>query len=85
MGHAQLGENDQWGWDSAVTDDPAELYAQWYAAAHRSRTSWAWLSADGGLDTVIVDTDPTGRRPAGGPFDGTYLSWWRTVNPSVET
>ena len=28
-------ENDQWGWASAVTDDPDDLYALWYAAAGR--------------------------------------------------
>ncbi len=51
-------ENDQWGWESAVTDDPQELYAQWYEAAKRSRATWARLSADGGLDVVVPDNDP---------------------------
>jgi hypothetical protein len=50
-------ENDRWGWDSAVTDDPQDLYALWYGAAERSRTAWAQISADDGLD-VIDDSDP---------------------------
>jgi hypothetical protein len=33
--------NDRWGWESAVIDDPQELYALWYGAAERSRTAWA--------------------------------------------
>lgn len=51
-------ENDEWGWASAVTDDPDELYSLWYAAAARSRAKWQELSADGGLDVVIEDPDP---------------------------
>lgn len=51
-------ENDEWGWESAVTDDPQELYALWYGAAARSRATWQQLSADGGLDVVIPDEDP---------------------------
>ncbi|MFG1625220.1 DUF664 domain-containing protein [Kribbella sp. NPDC049227] len=51
-------ENDEWGWESAVTDDPEELYAEWYGAAARSRAVWAQLSADGGLDVVIDTGDP---------------------------
>jgi hypothetical protein len=50
-------ENDQWGWESALTDDADELYSMWYAAAHRARASWAQLAADGGLDIVIPDMD----------------------------
>lgn len=51
-------ENDQWGWESAVTDDPGELYAAWYAAAERSRTTWAKLSDHNGLDVIVEDSDP---------------------------
>ncbi|TDO69407.1 uncharacterized protein DUF664 [Kribbella sp. VKM Ac-2571] len=51
-------ENDRWGWESAVTDDPDELYALWYAAAARSRAAWQQLSADGGLDILVEDPDP---------------------------
>lgn len=51
-------ENDRWSWESAVSDDPDELYALWYGAAARSRATWEQLSADGGLDVVIPDPDP---------------------------
>jgi hypothetical protein len=51
-------ENDRWGWESAVTDDPEELYGLWYGAAARSRAAWQGLSANGGLDVVIADPDP---------------------------
>jgi uncharacterized protein DUF664 len=51
-------ENDRWGWESAVADDPEELYALWYGAAARSRAAWRALSADGGLEVVIEDPDP---------------------------
>lgn len=51
-------ENDWWGWESAVTDDPQDLYDLWYGAAERSRTAWAQLSADDGLNVVIDDSDP---------------------------
>src|SRR4051794_34863712 len=37
-------ENDEWGWESAVTDDPDDLYGLWYAAAARSRAKWQELS-----------------------------------------
>ncbi len=47
--------NDQWGWNSAVTDDPAQLYALWYAAVDRSRTAWAeMINDDGGLDITVA-------------------------------
>lgn len=51
-------ENDQWGWDSAITDSPEELYDAWYAAAGRSRTTWAKLGEQGGLDVLVEDPDP---------------------------
>ncbi|MFD3399606.1 DUF664 domain-containing protein [Kribbella sp. NPDC058693] len=51
-------ENDRWGWESAVSDSPEELYGLWYGAAARSRAAWQELSADGGLDVVIADPDP---------------------------
>ena len=51
-------ENDRWLWASAVTDDPDDLYALWYAAAARSRSTWAQLSSSGGLDVIIEDDDP---------------------------
>jgi len=51
-------ENDQWTWDSAVTDDPGNLYDAWYTAADRSRTTWAKLSEDNGLAVLVEDPDP---------------------------
>ncbi|MEU4287003.1 DUF664 domain-containing protein [Kribbella sp. NPDC026596] len=50
--------NDEWGWESAVTDDPQELYGLWYGSVERSRTAWATMSADGGLDVKVDDADP---------------------------
>jgi hypothetical protein len=49
--------NDEWGWESAVSDDPTDLYSLWYGAAERSRANWAQMTADGGLDVVIDDGD----------------------------
>jgi Protein of unknown function (DUF664) len=51
-------ENDEWAWQSAVTDDPQALYALWYDTAERSRTAWAGLSANGGLDATIERGSP---------------------------
>jgi hypothetical protein len=51
-------ENDEWGWESAVTDDPQELYALWYGASERSRVAWAEMSADGGLDVTLERGSP---------------------------
>lgn len=51
-------ENDRWGWESAIADDPDELYRLWYGAAARARAAWRELSADGGLEVVIEDPDP---------------------------
>lgn len=50
--------NDEWGWESVLTDDPQELYGLWYASVERSRAAWAAMSADGGLDTMVADADP---------------------------
>jgi hypothetical protein len=51
-------ENDGWAWQSAITDEPGALYALWYDTAERSRTAWARLSADGGLDATIERGSP---------------------------
>jgi hypothetical protein len=51
-------ENGRWGWQSAVTDEPADLYALWYGAVERSRTAWAEMIIDGGLDVIVEDADP---------------------------
>jgi hypothetical protein len=51
-------ENDEWGWESAVTDDPQELYVLWYSSVERSRAAWASMSAGAGLDVMVDEGDP---------------------------
>jgi hypothetical protein len=51
-------EQDRAVWRSAATDEPADLYALWYGAVERSRTAWADLISDGGLDVIVPDPDP---------------------------
>ncbi len=48
--------NDNWGWESAVTDDPQELYALWYGSVEHSQATWAELAVD--LDVEIDEGDP---------------------------
>lgn len=43
----------RWDWESAVTDDPDELYALWYETITRSRQAWAEMIKDDGLDVVV--------------------------------
>jgi Protein of unknown function (DUF664) len=56
-----------WDWRSAAADSPAELYELWRGAVERSKSAWARVLADGGLDQpsragdinlrrVLVDT-----------------------------
>jgi hypothetical protein len=45
-------------WQSALSDQPDDLYAGWYAAVERSRASWAEMIKDHGLDVIIDDPDP---------------------------
>ena len=52
------GSNDDWSWESAVDDSPAELYALWYSGATHARAAWADLSAHDGLDVLVDDPDP---------------------------
>lgn len=44
------------GWDfqSALTDEPGELYALWYGTVERSLAAWRGMIVDGGLDMTIV-------------------------------
>jgi hypothetical protein len=51
-------DNDDWGWESAVTDEPGELYALWYGEAQRARATWAEMSSPGGLDVALERGDP---------------------------
>jgi len=46
--------NDEWGWESAVTDEPEALYALCYQAVERSRRAWAEMIDDGGLDITLA-------------------------------
>ncbi|WP_152365437.1 DUF664 domain-containing protein [Microlunatus speluncae] len=45
--------NPRWDFDSAVTDDPEELYATWYATIERSRRTWATMINNDGLDVTL--------------------------------
>ena len=51
-----------WEFTSAAADGPAELYALYDAAVHRSRGRLADALADGGLDQLIDMSWPDGRR-----------------------
>ena len=55
------GSND-WEFDSAAADSPAELYALWDGAVARSRAALRAAMADGGLDQLIHKAWPDGRR-----------------------
>lgn len=46
-------EDPQWDWQTALTDNPAELSLLWYDTVARARASWAELVADGGLDITV--------------------------------
>lgn len=48
-------END---WESAVSDEPEELYALWYGAVAGSRTAWRATIEDGGLDVSVERGGP---------------------------
>jgi hypothetical protein len=50
--------NDDWSWESAVSDDPLDLYARWYGEAQRARAVWTELSAHDGLDVALERGDP---------------------------
>lgn len=54
--------NDDWGWQSAVTDEPEQLYALWYGVAERSRAAWTEMIGDGGLDVIVATEPPRSRR-----------------------
>lgn len=53
---------EEWDWESAVTDEPEDLYALWYDTATRSRAAWAEMSQDGGLDVIVQTQIPRSRR-----------------------
>lgn len=51
---AEAEGDKRWDWHSAATDEPEALYALWYGAVERSRTSWREMIADGGLDEPVA-------------------------------
>jgi Protein of unknown function (DUF664) len=55
------GTND-WEFDSAAGDPPAELYALWDGAVERSRSRLDAALADGGLDQLVHTGWPDGRK-----------------------
>src|SRR5882757_7765309 len=50
--------NDRWGWQSAVTDEPADLYALWYGAVERCRAAWTEMINADGLDVTVAMGGP---------------------------
>lgn len=45
-------------WESALSDEPDDLYAMWFGAVERSRLAWTDMVAHGGLDVIVADPDP---------------------------
>lgn len=45
-------------WESALSDEPDDLYAMWFRAVERSRLAWTNMVAHGGLDVIVADPDP---------------------------
>lgn len=43
----------RWDWETAVTDEPHELYAMWYDTISHTRRAWAEMIKDGGLDVTL--------------------------------
>lgn len=54
--------SDDWEFESAAQDSPADLYALWDGAVGRSRTRLDAALADGGLDQLVHTGWPDGRR-----------------------
>jgi uncharacterized protein DUF664 len=44
---------EDWDWQSAVDDDPEELYALWYGVVARTVPAWREMGKDGGLDKGV--------------------------------
>ena len=47
------GDDPQRSWESAISDDPDELYALWYDTVDRSRRAWVTLIGDSELDVTL--------------------------------
>ncbi len=50
---ANPDDDPQWSWESAISDDPEELYAVWYDTIDQSRQAWVILIDDPGLDITL--------------------------------
>jgi hypothetical protein len=57
-------DDNDWEFNSAVDNTPAELYALWDNAVARSRKTVAAAIADGGLDQPAHISWPDGRHPS---------------------
>lgn len=53
-----------WEWESALSEEPAAVRAQWEAAVARSRDAAADAFAAGGLETASAKAWPDGTRPS---------------------
>lgn len=54
--------NDDWEFDSAVTDSPEDLYALYDGAVSRSRARFDAAVREGGLDQLVYGPAQDGRR-----------------------
>jgi hypothetical protein len=59
----QLDGGEDWEFSSAAQDSAEDLYAIWTATVERSRTAWAAVLADGGLDRPSRKALPDGTHP----------------------
>jgi hypothetical protein len=53
----------EWGWESAASDTPEQLYALWTAAVDRSRAAWKKVLANGGVDQPSAFKTASGWSP----------------------
>lgn len=44
---------DEWDWNSALTDEPEDLYALWYGTVDRSVAAWREMIEGDGLDVPV--------------------------------
>jgi len=52
-----------WEWHTGAHDSPMELYPLWRGAVERSRSAWARVLADGGLDQPSTYRTDAGEHP----------------------
>ena len=65
IGAPWAGHDDpwEWGWETASTDTPEELYALWSGAVTRARAAWAKAIANGGVDQASAFKTDSGWSP----------------------